>query len=97
MDFAVPVDHRVKNQRKRKERQLLRSFQRTKKAVEHASNGDSSGNWRALNDPRRKKIGNQRSNRDHHNYSIVEIGQNTEKSTGDLRRLAVTKTTVKEN
>ena len=27
---------------------------------------------------------------DHPNYSIVEIGQNTEKSPGDLRRFAVT-------
>ena len=27
---------------------------------------------------------------DHLKYSIVKIGQNTEKSPGDLRRLAVT-------
>ena len=27
---------------------------------------------------------------DHPNYSIVEIGQKTEKSPGDLRRLAAT-------
>ena len=26
------------------------------------------------------------------NYSIVEIGQNTERSPGDLRRLAITET-----
>ena len=30
-------------------------------------------------------------------YSIAEIGQNTEKSPGDLRRLAVTKTLVKNH
>ena len=29
---------------------------------------------------------NNRTNGDHPNYSIVEIGQNTEKSPGDLRR-----------
>ena len=29
---------------------------------------------------------------DHPNYNIEEIYQNTEKSPGDLRRLAVTKT-----
>ena len=28
---------------------------------------------------------------DHPNYSIIENGQNTEKSPGDLRRLAVTR------
>ena len=32
---------------------------------------------------------------DHRNYSIVENGQNTENSPGDLRRLAVTQTPVK--
>ena len=31
-----------------------------------------------------------RTSRDHPNYSIVENDQNTEKSLGDLRRLAVT-------
>ena len=30
------------------------------------------------------------------NYSFVEIGQNTEKSLGDLRRLAVTQAPVKK-
>ncbi len=32
---------------------------------------------------------------DHPNYSVIENGQNTEKSPGDLRRLAITQTTVK--
>ena len=33
--------------------------------------------------------GNRRRSRDHPNYSIIKIGQNTEKNPGDLRRLAV--------
>ena len=33
----------------------------------------------------------------HPNYSIVEIGQNTEKSPGDMRRLAVIQTPVKDH
>ena len=33
--------------------------------------------------------------RDHPNYYIIENGQNTEKTPGDLRRLAVTQTPVK--
>ena len=41
-------------------------------------------------------LGNKRTNGDHPNYCIIEIGQNTEKSPGDLRRLVVTKTPVKE-
>ena len=32
---------------------------------------------------------------DYPNYYIIENGQNTEKSPGDLRRLAVTQTPVK--
>ena len=31
------------------------------------------------------------------NYSIVEIGQNTEKSPGDLRRFAITQTPMKDH
>ena len=34
---------------------------------------------------------------DHPNYSIVAIGQNTENSPGDLRRLAVTRTPVENH
>ena len=33
----------------------------------------------------------------HPNYSIIENDQNTEKSPGDLRILAITQTTVKDN
>ena len=35
--------------------------------------------------------------RDHPNYCIIEIYQNTEKSSGDLRRLAVTQISVKDH
>ena len=31
------------------------------------------------------------------NYHIVEIGQNTEKGTGDLRKLAVARTPVQNH
>ena len=37
-------------------------------------------------------LGNKRTSGDHPNYSIVEIGQNTKKSPGDLRRLTVAQT-----
>ena len=43
------------------------------------------------------KRGNNGTNGDHPNYSIVENGQNTEKSPGDLRRLTVTQTSVTDN
>ena len=34
---------------------------------------------------------------DYANYNIIEIGQNTEKSPGDLRRVAFTQTSVKDH
>ena len=42
-------------------------------------------------------LGNKRTSRDHSNYNITEIGQNTEKSPGDLRRLTITQTPVKDH
>ena len=40
-------------------------------------------------------LGNKRASGDHPNYSIIKISQNTEKSSGDLRRLAVILTPMK--
>ena len=41
--------------------------------------------------------GNKRTSGNHPNYSFIENGQNTEKSPGDLRRLAVTQTPVEDH
>ena len=43
------------------------------------------------------RIGKKNMSRDHPNDSIVNIGQNTEKSSGDFRSLAVTHTGVKNS
>ena len=40
---------------------------------------------------------NNRTNGDHPNYCIVDIGLNTKKSPGDLRKLTVTQTPVRNN
>ena len=42
-------------------------------------------------------LGSWRTSGDHPNYTIIENSQNTEKSPGDLRRLAVTQTPVKDH
>ena len=42
-------------------------------------------------------LGNNRTSGDYLNYYIIEIGQNTWKNPGDLRRLAVSQTPVKKN
>ena len=44
-----------------------------------------------------KENRNHWTNRERSNYSIIEIGQNIEKSLGDLRRVAVTQTPVKDH
>ena len=46
---------------------------------------------------RRGRLRNIRINGHHLNYCIIEIGQNTEKSPWDLRRLSVTRAPVKDH
>ena len=69
--------------------------------MEHESDGDTNSNLcaRYSHETIGKgtgKIGNKNMSGDHPNNSTVEIGQNTEKSPGDLKRLAVTKTPEKD-
>ena len=42
-------------------------------------------------------LGSWRTSGYHSNYYIIENDQNTEKSPGDLRRLAITQTPVKDH
>ena len=63
--------------------------------MEHKIDSDINCNWYARFSHQRigtrtGGLGNKKTNGDHPNYSIIEIGQNTEKSPGDLRRVAVT-------
>ena len=70
---------------------VLKPCQRTEKVMEHEGDGGTNCNWCAWSDPQRLgRDGNRRMNKDHPNYWINKIGQNTEKSPGDLRSLAVT-------
>ena len=73
-----------------------------KNTVKYESNDDTNCNWcfwYSLQriDASTGEYGNKSRNRDHPNYSIVEIGQNTEKSPRDLKRLVVTHTPVKNH
>ena len=94
-EFCHPSEPKRKNLRKTKEIQILGLFRELKKTMEHEGDGDTSYNWCTGNDSQRlgketRRGGNQKTSRDHQNYSITEIGQNIEKSSGDLSRLAVT-------
>ena len=70
--------------------------------MEHESDSDTNCNWCSPYSHQRIGTGtggpgHKRTNGDHPIYNIVEIGQNTEKSPGDLRRLAITLTPVEMN
>ena len=93
------MDHRVKLKETKKRDKYL-DLAREVKPIEHEGDSDPNGNWYIWNNPQRigkgtGRLGNKRINRVHPDYSIIKIGQNTEKGTGDLRRLAVTQTPVK--
>ena len=63
--------------------------------MRHESDGDAN-----CNAYYHQTIGGLREKRtsgDHPNYNIIEIDQNTKKSLGDLRRLAVTQTPVENH
>ena len=72
------------------------------KTVEHESDGGTNCNRGSWYSHQRIHtgtggLGNNRPSGEQSNYSIVEISQNTEKSPGDLRRLAVTQTPVRNH
>ena len=74
-----------------------------KKTMEHEGDGNTSCNQRARYSHQRigllptGGIGNKNTSSDHPNYSTVKIGQNTEKSPGDLKRLVVTQAPVEDH
>ena len=68
--------------------------------MEREGDGDTNCNWCTWNNPQRidkgpGRLRNQRTSRDHPDYSITKISQNTELSPGVLRRLAVSQISVK--
>ena len=107
MDFAVLADHRVKLKESKKNdkyRDLARELKKkTQKLwnmrmtvipiVTVAVGTVTKGSVQGLED---LEI-NKRMSGNHPNYSIIEISQNTKKSPGDLRRLAVTQTPVRNH
>ena len=67
--------------------------------MEHESDGDTYCNWCSWYSHQRIAtgtgvLGNKRVSGD---YSFIKIDQNSEKSPGDLRRLAVTQTPVRNH
>ena len=101
MDFAVPTDHRVQLKENEKKDKYLDVARELKKLwnmkvifiliLIGALGRVTEGLLKGLGE-----LGNKRTRGDQPNYYIIEIGQNTGESPGDLRRLAVTQTSLKD-
>ena len=103
-DFAIPGDRRVKIKEIEKRdkyldlaKKLKKTKKNKKKTGKHESTGDKIVIGALWTVPKgfesgegTGRIGNRRKNRNYPSYRIVKIGQITEKSPGDLRRLVVT-------
>ena len=92
MEFAVPADHRIKlkkSEKKHKYLDLARELKmlwNKKVTIKQIYKRIIKGTGGLVG---------RRTYRDHPNYNIIENGQNTQKSPGDLRILAVTQTPAK--
>ena len=75
---------------------ISRPCQRTKETVEHEENSDTSCKWRAWNDSNilERRLESWELEDELRSSTLYSIGQNTEKSPEDLRRLIVTHTPV---
>ena len=87
----------MKAKRKISNRTLLEN----RKKVEYVSDGGNNCNWCSWYNHQRigtrtGGFGNKRTSGEHPDYSIIEFRQNTEKSSGDFRRLDVTQTPLKK-
>ena len=70
--------------------------------LKHEVDDNNNCKWCARNNTKRigkgtGGLGNKRTSGNHPAYSIIKIGQNTKKSSGDLRRLAITQTQVENH
>ena len=68
--------------------------------MEHENDSDNNCNMRTRYSHQRIRtgtVGLGNKSEDHPNYSNVEIGQNTKKSPGNLKKLAVTQTPVENH
>ena len=98
----VPVDHRVKLKESEKKDKYLNLARESKKLwnMKMTIIPLVIGDLRTVTKVLVKGLEDLEKNRtsgDHPNYGISEIGENTEKSHEDLRRLVITQTPVKNH
>ena len=98
VNFAIPADYRVKIEKEKRYKYLDLARELKKKKLWNMKVKVKPiviGGLR--NSPKEDleiRLGNKKTRRD---YSIIKIGRDTEKSSVDLRRLAVTQALVKDH
>ena len=102
VDFTVPTDNKLKIKKSEKIDKYLDQARELKKNKLCNMNMmliqiviGALGTIATAGKKDWKKNGNQWLNRDHPDYSSAEIGQNTKKIRGDMKRLVVTQPLVK--
>ena len=98
MNFAVPADHRVKEKESEKKDKYLDLARELKKLwnMKVTIVIGALGSYRRIIKGT-GGLGNKRTSGDHPNYCIIETGQNTKKSPGDLRIIVVAQIPVKRS
>ena len=99
VDFAVPADHRIKLKKLEKKDKYLDFAWELKKLwnMQVIIIPIVIGAFGTITKWLLKGLGSWWTSGDHPNNWITENSQNTEKNPGDLRRLAVTQTPVKDH
>ena len=102
VNFAFPADHRVKlKESEKKDKYLVFARELKKlwnmKVMVIPIVISALGTVTKRIGTRTEGLENKRTSGDQRNDSIIEIGQNTEKSPGHLRKLAVTQTLVRNH
>ena len=102
MDFAVTANHRLRLKESEKKDKYLDIARKFLKTVGYKSDDYTDCNWCSWYsyqriDTKTGGPGNNRTSRDYPSQRIIKIGQNTEKSSGDLIGLAVTQTPIENH
>ena len=105
VNFAVSADHWIKLKESEKKDKYVDLARGLKKLwnmkmtliliVNFAFDTVTTDDWYKDIGIRTGRLGNNKTSGEHLNYHMIKIGQNTEKSLGDLRRLADTQTPVR--
>ena len=97
--LAIPADYWIKL---KENQQRDNNVELAKRSREHAGDIGTTCKWCTWKNSKRsgkatRRPGNKRTNEEDPDYSIIIIGQNTEKGLGDSGRLAITQTPVKNH